>query len=102
MNSTGTPEKTNAPDSEIEWYDFGGGNMIAPTTYISLDGKTENILPGTGEGPNMAALCCVRNGLFYFKIFEGDFTVETLTSMFKDYAPSFKAEVEAKTQETQQ
>jgi hypothetical protein len=97
MNSTGAPEKVNLPDTEVEWYDFGGGHSIAPTTI--MDG--ERLQGLTGEGPNMAALCCVRRGLLYFKTIEGTFTTEDLPSMFKEYAPAFTAEVKVMTQETQ-
>lgn len=98
MNSTGTTEKVNSPDTEVEWYDFGGGNFVAPTTDVE-----GNRLPGLqSNAPNMVALSCVRNGWFYFKIFEGTFTYEDLPSMFKEYAPAFKLEVERKAQETQQ
>ena len=99
MNTTGTPEKVNLPDSEVDWYDFGGGYLTAPTTYLSLDGKTERIPGLQSDAPNMAALSCVRNGLFYFKIIEGTFTTEDLPSMLKEYAPAFKAEVAAKAQQ---
>ena len=98
MNSTGTPEKVNSPDTEVEWYDFGGDNFVAPTTTVE-----GNRIPGLqSDAPNMAALSCVRNGLFYFKVIEGTFTYEDLPSMFKEYAPAFKLEVERKTQEAQQ
>ena len=94
LNAKGTPEKVDLPDSEVDWYDFGGGFITAPTTYLSLDGKTEKIPGLQSDAPNMAALSCVRNGLFYFKFIEGTFTNEDLPSMFKEYAPQFKAEVE--------
>ena len=91
-----TTEKVKLPDTDVEWYDFGGGFKVAPTT----DAEGKNISE-TSTGPNMAALCCNKNGQFYFKTIEGTFTTEDLPSMFKAYAPQFKAEVEAKTQETQ-
>jgi hypothetical protein len=94
MNNTGTPEKVNLPDTEVEWYDFGGGFPIAPTTDV--EGTR---LPGLqSDAPNMVALCCVRNGLYYYKMIEGTFTNEDLPRMFKEYAPAFKEEVEARSQ----
>jgi hypothetical protein len=92
-----TAEKVKLPDTDVEWYDFGGGFTVAPTTDVE-----GNTLPGLqSDAPNMAALSCVKNGMFYFKTIEGTFTTEDLPSMFKVYAPQFKAEVEAKTQEAQ-
>ena len=96
MNSTGTPENVNLPDTEVEWYDFGGGNRVAPTADVE-----GNQLPGT-IGPYMAALDCVKNRKYYYKVIEGQFTEEDLPSMFKDHATAFEAEVKAAmTQETQ-
>ena len=85
MNTT---EKTTLPDSEIEWYDFGGGFKVAPS--VDVEGKN---ISETSTGPNMAALCCVKNGQFYFKVIDGTFTAEDLPSMFKELAPVFEAEV---------
>ena len=93
-----TVMKVKLPDTEVEWYDFGGGNTVAPTTDVE-----GNKLYGVkSDAPNMAALSCVRNGLFYFKTIEGTFTTEDLPSMFKEYAPAFTAEVKAMTQEKTQ
>ena len=98
LNAKGTPEKVDLPDSEVDWYDFGGGFTVAPTT--DAEG---NPLPGMqSDAPNMAALYCIKNGLFYFKTIEGTFTTEDLPSMFEAYAPAFKAEVDIKTQEKTQ
>jgi hypothetical protein len=98
MNSTEMPKKVNLPDTEVEWYDFGGGHLIAPT--IDAEGNVFGL--GDYKGPNVASLCCVKNGKFYYYTLEGTFTKEDLPSMFKDYAPVFKTEVDAaSTQETQ-
>ena len=81
------------PDTPVEWYDFGGGNLVAPG------------IPNTDNSAGyMAALTCIKNGLYYFKVLEfaGEATEEELASMFKEYAPVFSAEVEKMTQETQQ
>ena len=77
------------PDTNIEWYDFGGGHVVAL-----------NIPPKAGR---MMALTCIRNGEFYYKVFEVEElpTKEDLASMFEEYAPAFAAEVESKSQETQ-
>jgi hypothetical protein len=83
-----TTEKTALPDSEIEWYDFGGGFKVVPTA----DAEGKNISE-TSTGPNMAALCCSKNGQFYFKVIEGTFTTEDLPNMLKELAPVFEAEV---------
>ena len=92
IERNGTQEAANVPDTKVEWYDFGGGFTITPTPE-----------PKDTDGPDMAALYCVKNGSFYFKVITGMFTKEDLTSMFKEYAPVFEAEVEekSKTQETQ-
>jgi hypothetical protein len=84
-----TTEKTALPDSEIEWYDFGGGFKVAPTTDVE-----GNTLPGIqSDAPNMAALHCIRNGKYHYKVIEGTFTTEDLPSMLKELAPVFEAEV---------
>jgi hypothetical protein len=78
------------PDTEVEWYDFGGGFIVAPG------------IPGTDNADgNIVALCCIRSGRYYYKMFEGTFTKEDLPRMFKEYAPAFEADVKLKTQETQ-
>jgi hypothetical protein len=96
MNTKGTPEKVDSPDTGIDWYDFGGGSTVAPTTFLASDGKTEKI-PGVGEGSTMAALSCVKNGLLYYKILTGDFTEKDLPNMLKDHTPTFQQEVNAAT-----
>lgn len=94
MNNGGEPKKALLPpDSEVEWYDFGGGFTV----------DTEgNKVPGLqSDAPNMAALGCVRNGLFYYKVIEGTFTKEDLPRMLKEYSTAFEDEINRKTQETQ-
>ena len=94
-----TVTKVSRPDFDAEWYDFGGENLVVPTTDAEgnkLDGL------GLGEGPNMAALHCIKNGQYYYNIITGTFTNEDLPSMFKEYAPAFTAEVKAMTQEKTQ
>jgi hypothetical protein len=88
MNKEGSSEKTSMADTEVSWYDFGGGFTVCPT----------NGLPDM-VGPEMAALWCVRSGLVYYKVFEGDFTEKDLPEMFKKYESEFSADVIRKTQE---
>jgi len=61
-------------DTPIEWYDFGGGTLVATTAPETKykDGYT-------------VALTCIRKGLYYFKVFEleGLPTEDELSSMFK-------------------
>ena len=84
-----TVKKENLPDTDVEWYDFGGGFTVAPT--VDAEGKP---LPGLqSTAPNMASLCCVKNGKFYYYTLVGIFTKEDLPSMFKAHAPAFEAEV---------
>ena len=97
MDLKGTPVKVNLPDSDVDWYDFGGGNLIAPTVCLSSEGKMET-LTGFKPGSSMAAISCIRNGMFYYKILEGEFTTEDLPKMFAEYAPAFTATLPAKTQ----
>jgi hypothetical protein len=83
------------PDTPVEWYDFGGGIRVAP--------NVPPLILQEPFGKQMAALFCVKNEKFYFKVLEGNLTEEDLPSMFKKYASAFSAEVESKAQkETQQ
>jgi hypothetical protein len=106
MNS----ETNVVPNTDVEWYDFGGGHLIAPA--LDMNGKpileekgtmngsyTTVSRPEKKDGSVMAAISCVRNGKYHYKIIEGDFTEADLPSMFKEYAPAFRTEVEAMTQQ---
>ena len=84
-----TGPENKVPNMELEWYDFGGGWRVAPT--VTVEGER---LPGLeGEGNAMAALHCIKNGKYYYKVITGTFTDEDLPSMFKELAPVFAAEV---------
>lgn len=86
LNPGMSRSQVDAPDTPVEWYDFGGGFTVAP---------------GLAEYSSIASLACVKKGVFYFKILEGTFTKEDLPEMFAKYAPAFAEEVEKKAQETQ-
>ena len=73
-------------DTEIDWYDFGGNNLIAPA-----------IPPYEG---NMASLCCIRNGKFYYTVVAGTFAQDDLPDLRKEWEPKFAADVQCMTQET--
>lgn len=76
-----TGPSSTLPDTNIEWYDFGNGAFV---TEDQTDNKDEI------SGPNMAALCCVRSGKFYYRIFTGAFTTEKeLAVMRAEHEPAF-------------
>ena len=77
-------------DTEIDWYDFGGGWTVAP-----------GITGTSNEAGNMASLCCIRNGKFYYTVIEGTFTEADLPEIRKEKEPKFAADVQRMTQETQ-
>jgi len=95
-------------DTSVQWYDFGGAHFVAPavdtegTSILEKHGEhTLVTYPEKGDGINVAALGCTKNGKYYFKTFEGNFTAEDLTDMYIEYSPEFQREVNAVTQETQ-
>ncbi len=74
------------PDTDIEWYDFGGGVQIAPSV------PPVKLIENT-----MVALHCTKEGKFFFKVFEGnDIKEEDLPELYEKYASIFKKEVEEK------
>jgi hypothetical protein len=88
-------EKEPSADTEIDWYDFGGGYLVVPGLPSEQARKQGGDL-FVGEG-NMACLCCVRSGLFYYKVLEGDFTEADLPELRKEWEPKFAEELNKKT-----
>jgi len=73
------------PDEDMQWYDFGRGIQVAPTTR----------LPDTKE-PYMVSLVCVREGKFYYRLLEGqeeDFTEHKLAELMAEQAPLLIADM---------
>ena len=57
--------KTLPSDTEVAWYDFGGGELVLPTAGL-LNGDTNK----SYECQYIAALVQVRKGKFYFRTIE--------------------------------
>lgn len=64
-------------DCEPDWYDFGGGTMVAPSAPGVKDTKEK-----------MVALWCARNGRAFYRVICGDgFDERKMVELKETHAP---------------
>jgi hypothetical protein len=68
-------------DTEIDWYDFGN-NKLSPIEGDKKEGQ-------------IAALSCIRNGKYYYKVIEleGRVTEEDLKTLKATLLPEFETDL---------